>query len=169
VKLTTNIIPILTSAGLTLSSHPLLAMNQLHKSLLITSLADNITQDLLDDSVRTAAKSTTGLSTLLPNGHPIRGVALAELGKLLAVDEPAPPAPSLKTTFPPSGPPRLKLAYETLVKAREELMVGFGNANGGGQVGGDVRETIVGLEKELGVWKQGVRNVIDDTPKSKVS
>jgi hypothetical protein len=95
-------------------------------------------------------------------------MALAELGKALAVDEPAPKenvsAAAMSSTFPPSGPPRLKLAYETLVRARSELLIGFGKANDGGQVGQEIRESIVSLEKEIGVWSQGVRNVIQDTP-----
>jgi SET and MYND domain-containing protein len=65
--------------------------------------------------------------------------------------------------YPPSGAPRLKLAYETLVRARSELLVGFGIQNEGGAVGRAVRESVVALEKELGVWKQGVRNVLEDT------
>jgi hypothetical protein len=65
-------------------------------------------------------------------------VALAEFGKLLCVDEPLPkdaePEGSprslahsrseLSTSYPPSGPDRLKLAYSTLVRALSELTVG---------------------------------------------
>jgi len=91
-----------------------------------------------------------------------------ELGKLLAVDETTPrenPAGN-KTTllYPPSGPPRVKLAYETLVRARDELLIGFGRQNEGGKVGQGVRDDIVSLEKEIGVWKQGVRNVMKNSP-----
>jgi len=86
----------------------------------------------------------------------------------LAVDEPAPKenthTVAAPATFPPSGPPRLKLAYETLLRARHELLIGFGKTNDGGQVGQDIREAIVSLEKEIGVWSQGVRNVIQNTP-----
>lgn len=165
LQLTTNLIPILTSAGLTPPSHPLLALTRLHQSLLISSLQNEISSDTLDEAIRAAAKSTAGLSELLCEGHPVRGIAFAELGKILAVDEPVSttenplsiPAPA----FPPSGPPRLKLAYETLVRARNELLVGFGKANDGGQVGQEIREAIVSLEKEIGIWSQGVRNVIE--------
>lgn len=134
-----------------------------------------MSQDVLDDTIRVAAKSVTGLSELLCVGHPVRGIALAELGKILAVDEPQPaasrtatghplpiPAPA-PSSFPPSGPPRLKLAYDTLMRARSELLIGFGKANEGGQVGREIREIIASLEKEIGVWSQGVRNVIEDT------
>lgn len=61
--------------------------------------------------------------------------------------------------YPPSGPKRLQLALETLVQARGELLVGFGRANGGGEVGREVREMAVGVEKELGVWRSRVRDV----------
>ncbi|KAF7979261.1 hypothetical protein HWV62_42938 [Athelia sp. TMB] len=123
-----------------------------------------MTQENLDEIIRTVTKASTGLSNILCEGHPVRGLALAELGKILAVDEPAPKTdPRAAGVYPPSGPPRLKLAYDTLVKARGELLVGFGRANEGGQVGREVRETIVSLEKEIGVWSEGVRNVRRDT------
>jgi SET and MYND domain-containing protein len=167
IQLTSNLIPILTSAGLTPSCHPLLALMRLHQSLLISSFQSDMTQDILDETIRTITKSTAGLSNTLCKGHPVRGVALAELGKILAVDELAPKGntAACAATFPPSGPPRLKLAYETLVRAWNELLIGFGKANNGGLVGQEIRETIVSLEKEIGVWSQGVRNVIQDTPK----
>lgn len=126
-----------------------------------------MTQDYLDETIRTSAKASGGLADVLSPGHPVRAVAVAELGKLLAVDEPEPSTdrlPSAATpTFPPSGPPRLKLAYDTLVRARNELHIGFGKANEGGQVSKEIRDIIVSLEKEIGVWSQGVRNVVNDT------
>lgn len=96
----------------------------------------------------------------------MRGIARAELGKLLAVDEPTPRAPGSAAEealrYPPSGPKRLRLALETLVEARAELNVGFGAVNEGGVVGRDVREEIVKLERELGVWKKGVGEALKD-------
>jgi hypothetical protein len=56
-------------------------------------------------------------------------------------------------------------AYETMIEALEELRIGFGAENAGGNVGQDVRVGIIRLEKELGVWKEGVKNVIQDTAK----
>ncbi|KAF9458385.1 hypothetical protein BDZ94DRAFT_1226398 [Collybia nuda] len=168
-QLTTNLIPILTSAGLTPSSHPLLALARLHQTLLISTLPVPLTQDALDEAVRATTRSSTGLASVLTYGHPVRGIALAELGKILAVDEPQPrqaTSPAEATLiYPPSGPARLKLAYDTLVRATDELRVGFGVRNDGGQVGKEVRESAVALEKEIGVWKQGVRNVVEDTPR----
>ncbi|KAH7882473.1 hypothetical protein F5I97DRAFT_1816839 [Phlebopus sp. FC_14] len=161
-QLTTNTIPILLSAGLAPSCHPLLALLKLHQSLLVTSFSLKLSQEILDESIRTAAKHFAGLSAIFDQGHPVRALALAELGKLLAVDE---PSPSLQTgTFPPSGPTRLKTAYETLLRARNELLVGFGSDNDGGEVGQSVRESTVSLEKELGVWTTGIRNVLKDLP-----
>ena len=145
-------------------------MTRLHQELLIDSLStSSVTQELLDEAIRTAAKYSAGLQTLLPKGHPVRAVALGELGKLLAVDEPAPTSASDHAAagkFPPSGPPRLKLAYESFVKAHEELQIGFGKKVGGGQLGADIREAIVRLEKELGIWTTGIRNVLEDTPEA---
>ncbi|GJE86686.1 SET domain-containing protein [Phanerochaete sordida] len=162
-QLTTNIIPILTSAGLMPTCHPLLAMSRLHQELLVSELGPDTPQDALDETVRAAAKYNTGVGGILPFGHPVRAVAMAELGKLLAVDEPSPPTPAdERGQFPPHGAARLKLAYQTLVQARSELLVGFGKANEGGQLGREVRDTLVQLEKELGVWTEGVKNALED-------
>ncbi|KAH9026262.1 SET domain-containing protein [Lactarius deliciosus] len=162
-QLTTNIIPILTSAKALSSSHPLLALARLHQSLLLATFPPNLTQDALDGLIRASSASVTGLSAVLPPGHPARALALAELGKLLAVDEPAPHA-AAGTTFPPSGPARLRLACDTLIRARDELATSFGERNGGGEVGREVREMVVRVERELAAWGQGIRNVIEDTP-----
>jgi SET and MYND domain-containing protein len=108
---------------------------------------------------------------------------LTEYGKMLAMDEPNPRTNSTQTpttadidkqhiiaqTFPPSGPPRLQLAYDTLMRARNALLVGFGKENDGGKVGSEVREMLKALEKETAVWKVGVRNVLQDTPRSGIS
>lgn len=165
-QLTTNLIPILTSAKALPSSHPLLALARLHQSLLLAAFPPNLTQDALDGLIRASSASVTGLSVVLPPGHPARALALAELGKLLAVDEPAPrtAAGGGVSTFPPSGPARLRLACDTLIRAREELAISFGERNGGGEVGREVREMVVRVERELAAWGQGVRNVIEDTP-----
>ena len=212
IQLTTNLIPIVISAGLVPAAHPLLALSRLNTSLLITHLPiteplieeihspqvqvdlsqdapqkQKDIQEALDEAIRSATRSNTGLGQILTDGHPIRGVALAELGKLLSVDEPhpthlVPPQSGVSTsaplssssssnmmlppTYPPSGPQRLKLAYKTLKKARSELMIGFGGgSNEGGEVGQHVRRQVVELEKELGVWKSGIRNAFDDGPK----
>lgn len=142
-------------------------MTRLHQELLVETLQDpGLMQETLDDAIRTAAKYGAGIQALLPKGHPVRAVALGELGKLLAVDEPSPaPASDAAATgkFPPSGPARLKLACESLVKAYEELVIGFGREVGGGQLGREIRDAVAGLEKELGVWTTGIRNVLEDT------
>ncbi|KAJ3553381.1 hypothetical protein NM688_g3643 [Phlebia brevispora] len=163
-QLTTNLIPILTRAGLTPASHPLLAMMRVHQEMLLSSLPNSLTQEYLDQTIQTAAKYTSGLSETLPYGHPVRAIALVEFGKLLAVDEPSPPESGSGRPgyFPPSGPARLKMAYETLLRARNELLIGFGKENDGGRVGKELRDTIVRLEKELGVWTEGIRNALED-------
>jgi hypothetical protein len=198
IQLTTNFIPILISAGLVPSAHPLLALSRLNASLLITNLPSTAdveevgssglpescpqsshmvtqkgVQEALDEAIRAATRVCTGLRHVLLEGHPARGIALAELGKLLCVDEPCPkdleqqnmPSATAEinhSIYPPSGPPRLKLAYETLIQARTELMIGFGKRNEGGEVGKNVRNMVANLEKELAVWKQGIRNAVQD-------
>lgn len=215
LQITTNLIPILSSAGLLPSAQPLLALSRLHTTLLISNYhspfdTDAIelnspqiqeqrqtnqeivstlkeAQSQLDDAVRSATRTHNGLNQILPYGHPIRALALTELGKLLSVDEPDPrhltgesnlesPGSSVPSSlrplagavpYPPSGPQRLRLAYETLVRARGELIVGFGGGkNEGGQVGAEVRKTLVEVEKELGVWKEGIKNAITDLPQT---
>ena len=107
---------------------------------------------------------------VLPYGHPVRAVALAALGKLLAVDEPGPPPKGQEggglQRFPPSGPARLKMAYQTMARARGELLIAFGRENEGGRVGKEVREAMVRVEKELEVWNVGVRNALEDAQAS---
>lgn len=200
---------ILQSAGLVPGAHPLLALTRLHTSLLISKFSSDTevdieevfspqvqqqagssplpasekqegAQQILDDAIRAATRANTGLTQVLTYGHPVRGVSLAELGKLLAVDEPAPkniengnvnsmPLPPINSPlYPPSGPNRLKLAQQTLVQARAELLVGFGGGkNEGGEVGREVRKQLVDVEKELGVWREGIRNALQDMPKEK--
>jgi hypothetical protein len=165
-QLTTNMIPILTSANVLPSSHPLLALARLRQSLLLATFPPNLTQDALDGLIRASSASVTGLTAVFPPGHPTRALALAELGKLLAVDEPA-PRPTGADAFPPSGPARLRLACEMLIRARDELLISFGERNDGGEVGREIREMVVRVERELAAWNQGVRNVIEDTPRSK--
>lgn len=145
---------------------------RLHQSLLTASFPDPLTQDHLDETIRTATKTVTGLATLLGQGHPVLALAVTELGKLLAVDEPSPRQTPDQTvaasaTYPPSGLPRLILARDTLLRARNMLLVGFGTVNEGGQVGQEVRSMVVSLEKEIDVFKQGLRNVLEDRPKIK--
>jgi SET and MYND domain-containing protein len=170
-QLTTNMIPILASAKVLPSSHPYLALTRLHQSLLLAAFPSDLTQDALDGLIRASSASMTGLSAVLPPGHPTRALALAELGKLLAVDEPAPRPTATATTagtavaFPPSGAARLRLAGETLIRARDELLISFGERNEGGEVGREVREMVVRVERELAAWDQGVRNVIEDRHK----
>lgn len=164
-------IPILTSAKVLPSSHPLLALARLRQSLLLAMFPPNLTQDALDGLIQASSASVTGLTAVFPPGHPTRALALAELGKLLAVDEPAPrramgAGAALASAFPPSGPARLRLACETLIRARDELLISFGERNGGGEVGREIREMVVRVERELAAWNQGVRNVIEDMPKS---
>jgi len=110
----------------------------------------------VDETIRAAQMNVTGLTKILSVGHPIVGLAMTELGKLLAVDEPTTPS---SHQYPPRGPARLKLAYDTLVRGREMLKIGFGVQNEGGLIGIKVREMVVRLEKEMGVWKEGIRNV----------
>lgn len=176
-RIATNIISLLTSAGVANGSHPLLGLLRSQHYLLTTSLslsADAIArtmptagvkeehQKLLDDAIRTAARVLQGLLEVLPVGHPIRAIHLSELGLLCATDETASnvPAPSLPTNekvFPPTGAARLQLAINYLIEAHKELLIAFGAGTEGGDVGRKVRETLIQLEAEMGIWKEGVQ------------
>jgi hypothetical protein len=132
-----------------------------------------LTQDHLDSTIRTARNSVEGLKIILPYGHPVLAVAITELGKLLAVDEPEPrdyrapgantsASPSQPAPYPPSGPQRLQLAFNTLLEAKQSTLIGFGIGNEGGEVGKDVRESLVRLEREIGTWKEGVEMAVQE-------
>ncbi|KLO09410.1 SET domain-containing protein [Schizopora paradoxa] len=171
LHITRNILKTLVNANLTPATHPLLAIYRLHLSLLLPSLGSSggPTEAALDEAIDIAAKSVAGLCHLLRPGHPVRGIALAELGKLLAVDEPettTAAVPASSSTFPPNGPDRLKLAVTTLRQAMDELRIGFGAANDGGEVGREVREILANAEKEMSVWDVRIRETLEDTIKS---
>ena len=125
---------------------------------------------LLDDAIRTAARVLQGLVEVLPFGHPIRAIHLSELGMLCATDETASPSPSTdEKVFPPIGAARLQLAINYLIEARKELLIAFGAEKEGGDVGKKVRETLIRLEAEMGIWKEGVKTAwkeqVVDRPK----
>ena len=77
--------------------------------------------------------------------------------------------PTNGRVFPPTGAARLQLAINCLIRARKELLVAFGVGNEGGDVGKRVRETLIQLETEMGIWKEGVKTAwkeqVADRPK----
>jgi hypothetical protein len=145
------------------SSHPALALTRLYQSLLIQLLPPlpeagspiTLVQEYdaeLDKLCKIAARNVGGLSEVFLYGHPVRGVALVELGKLLQVNVTG--RPTLTDTGDialPLGLERLVLAFEVLMKARDELAVGFGK--GGGDVGVEVDNLIASIEREVMVWR----------------
>lgn len=108
----------------------------------------------------------SALRDLYSEGHPVRAIAIAELGKLLTVDESSESSqpPSQGNTnveeFPPSGVKRLRLAHETLTRAYAELEIGFGP--GGGLVGIETLKLAREIDQEINVWRRGVRNVLEN-------
>ena len=57
----------------------------------------------------------------------------------------------------------MKLAYDTLVLALGELKVGFGSGkNEGGEVPDIPPKLAADVEKELSVWKEGIKNALRD-------
>lgn len=125
--------------------------------------------ELVDNTCRIGARCVAGISGVLPYGHPVRGVALAELGKLLCVDIGSETAGSTNSTVAgasdsaddmnddvplPQGIARLQLAAQVLVQARDELKIGFGKERGGGDVGTMVEKLVHDLEREASVWKK---------------
>jgi len=129
---------------------------RLRHSLLILEMKPQDGQ--IDDIIRLSAQVVTGLVDLLPLGHPTRGVALAELGKLLCVDEPKASSEELeKTPFPPQGYNRLALAKDTLIRAHGEVQIGFGP--GGGDLGDEIHKILENIEREMAVYRKGVNNL----------
>ena len=108
----------------------------------------------LDETIRVSAACLPPLRELYPEGHPVRAVATAELGKLLTVDE-LPNADG--SAFPPRGIQRLRLAHSTLQQAYRELEIGFGQ--GGGQGGREALQLARHIGQEIDMWDRGVRNL----------
>ncbi|KIK64740.1 hypothetical protein GYMLUDRAFT_258749 [Collybiopsis luxurians FD-317 M1] len=141
--------PGLFSLGADSNMNPSFLQAQAAGQLILDSatLPIPLTEDHLDETIRTATKNFTSLAAILREGHLVLAIAVVNLGKLLAADEPSPRTPvpnssgsslEAQAIYPPSGFPSLKIARE-------------------------VREMIVALEKEMGVFKQSVRNVLEDT------
>jgi SET and MYND domain-containing protein len=93
------------------------------------------------------------MSALLPHGHPVRGIVLAELGKLLNLES---SGESPETTgadaaalsfLPKDVKGRMALARETMIKALEELRVGFGKDDG--MVAKEMEMLVEGLTREM--------------------
>lgn len=146
------------------TAHPLFALSRLHISLLIGQLSGqtDISSEAqggrlpkveVDRVCQLSMACLSALTVVFPEGHPVRGIALAELGKLLCVDveeDASSEDPTAKGSIP-GGAERLSMARSILLQAREELQRGFGK--GGGEVGRQVDETIRNLEKEWKGWR----------------
>jgi hypothetical protein len=166
-----KLLPLVRAAGLTPGAHPLLALARMQQTLLLDTLGADGSGASIDDAVRNAAAVCAGLDAVLSHGHPVRALARAELGKLLAADEQSAAAvdtietktlaveKSSTAAWPPSGLERVRLAIQVLAAAHKELLVGFGHTSEGGAVGREVRATIMRLESEMGVLKTGMRNL----------
>ncbi|KZS97133.1 SET domain-containing protein [Sistotremastrum niveocremeum HHB9708] len=163
LRLVTNIQTTFAQANLTPSTHPSLSLTRLRCSLMITLLSTN-PQISLNETIRLSGICVSALRDLYPEGHPVRAIAIAELGKLLTVDESSESTPAVAetplNTFPPSGVKRLRLAHETLTKAYAELEIGFGP--GGGLIGLETLKLAREIDQEINVWTRGVRNVLEN-------
>ena len=167
---TSNLLP-LVSTFFHVGAHPVLGLARVHLSILISRLASD--PSIIDETVRAAARVAAGVSAIHTKGHPARGIAYAELGKLLTVDEyypegqnPVEPTPSQldpdakpmwhagDDNGVPHGFERLRIAHYTLMQAREELMIGFGWINEGGAVGREVSELAKNIEREVAIWRR---------------
>ncbi|KAF8601520.1 hypothetical protein BDV93DRAFT_524686 [Ceratobasidium sp. AG-I] len=167
---TSNLLP-LVSTFFHVGAHPVLSLARVHLSILITRLASD--PSIIDQTVQAAARVAAGVSAIHTKGHPARGIAYAELGKLLTVDEyyregqkPIEPTPSQLDPDAnpvwhagddegvPRGFERLRIAHYTLMQAREELMIGFGWINEGGAVGREVSELAKSIEREVAIWRR---------------
>ncbi|KAF8331774.1 uncharacterized protein EI90DRAFT_2919583 [Cantharellus anzutake] len=150
------------------SSHPLLELSRLHVALLIHELAslpepkslkEQASRDTkVDETCRAAACVVSGVcdDRVFALGHPVRGVALAELGKLLCVDVSPDMPPSSSWSRIPRGIDRIHLAVQVLTRARKELEIGCGKE--GGDVGNAIWKMLVDLGREVGAWRRVERS-----------
>lgn len=136
-------------------SHPRLALSRLAQSLLISQMNSDGGPSV-DKIIQISAQNRDAIGEILPEGHPIRAVAVTELGKLLCSDEPPISSEDPAEHWPPRGYARLALAKEILVQAKKEIEIGFGSD--GSELGDTVRELLVGITKEMSVFKRGVQN-----------
>ena len=116
-------------------------------------------EELLKELRHVSEELCSAYSVLLPPGHPVRALAFTQFGEVLSVNSPAHPTAS--TTMNGGDDPAALLARSVTVlkQAYTELRLAFGIENDGGRVGRRVRKRLVGLEKELDVWREGVRNI----------
>ncbi len=126
-----------------------------------TSIQEQETRNTkVDETCHATARVVSGVceDRIFCFGHPVRGVALAELGKLLCVDV-SPNAPGSNGTGLesygwsriPRGTARLQLAAQILARAQKELEIGFGKD---ADVGKGVRKMLTDLEREVGAWRK---------------
>lgn len=135
---------------------------RLKHSLLTSALVSD--NSVIDEAIMNSVQVVSALKEVLPHGHPIRGVATTELGKLLCVDEPEANV-SDQHSFPPRGHHRLLFARKMLLEAKDEVEIGFGE--GGGDIGDEVRKLLIDIEKELSVFGQ-VRNAINQSTSTQI-
>ena len=181
----TNSLALLRAFPLHIASDPLLALTRLYQTLLISKISSGSPPSSLeqqhardaevDEACRIAARNVASVSAILAYGHPVRAVALAELGKLLCVNvDPSVPSSASSSSRLISGSPsfgeetepgmpiprglaRVELAIQVLLQARSEFQVGFGRDTGyggGGQAGRDVRGILQELERERDAWRK---------------
>ncbi|KAF8890645.1 hypothetical protein BD779DRAFT_1643693 [Infundibulicybe gibba] len=178
LKLTTHLTPFLLSAGLTPASHPLLALSRLHQSFLIDSLSLLVTtksipkegngakeaQDILDEAIRTAVRNVAGLEGILPMGHPIRELHVRKPGVSWPwmSSQNINPKRGTECSIPAQRVSEATTGVGCSHKARDELLVGFGKVNEGGNAGREVRDQIAKLERELKYWNMGARAALAD-------
>jgi hypothetical protein len=131
-----------------LSSHPLLALLRLEATMLSTPIESTDTIPHLFEAIEASSLSFRGMQALLPHGHPIRGIILAELGKLLNLEAAGDSKAQQVVSFLPRDVKgRMGLARETMIKALEELRIGFGTD--GGLVGKEMEMLVEGLTREM--------------------
>ena len=115
--------------------------------------------ELLKELRHVSEELCAAYSVLLPAGHPVRALALTQFGEVLSVNSPTSPPASTPSTGKDDPATLLARSVAVLKQAYTELRLAFGIENGGGRVGRRVRERLVGLEKELDVWREGIKSI----------
>lgn len=144
------------------SSYPLSSLLRLQALLDCSPTPDGTSVVNPGRAIQATALAWKGMTEVYPAGHPSIGIALAELGKLLNLESDSksfeqPLGQGRGLVIPSSMIARRNLAQQTMIRAVEELQIGFGPT--GGLVANELRGLVQGLGHELTMYAQAQQQI----------